>query len=272
MRPSSTLYLVMMSFPADRADVSNRRFDYEHVPDLLSCPGFLGIERFARSTVQATGWEGAPAGTDYMNFWELAEPEALLTEAYRLRSQGPDASWKGHTPHFHWRQQQSDEQKAARQAAPGGAPAGSGQPRTVWARRPSPWGNPSITVTGPRAVLVSLYDLDAAADAEVNAYLDAEEVPETLACPGVLSCERYASTTVPEVAPEVGGAKRYIDIYDLMSAEVASSPEYAQQRTTPSDRGREMRRHMTILAHGVYTQRPSPWTANFATAGQGAMS
>jgi hypothetical protein len=124
---SKTLYVVQLNFPRGLEAISNRRFDYEHVPDLLSCEGFLGLERFHLTDIEPAGWPRAPRRIEYMNLWQLEGPEVLASEAYRLRSNGPDPSWQGRTNQHRYHalreRQRKMEGRLARASTQDGRPA-----------------------------------------------------------------------------------------------------------------------------------------------------
>ena len=68
----------------------NRWYDEEHVPERLSCPGFLAATRYR-------GIEGDPAGRSqgeeqrprYLAFYELESSEVLAGEPYRKMVDNP---------------------------------------------------------------------------------------------------------------------------------------------------------------------------------------
>ena len=136
---SKTLYVVQLNFPRGLEAISNRRFDYEHVPDLLSCEGFLGLDRFHLADIEPAGWPRAPRRIEYMNLWQLEGPEVLASEAYRLRSNGPDPSWQGRTNQHRYHALRERQRKM--EGLP--PPAPQIGPRRVWDRRPMPWLRPN---------------------------------------------------------------------------------------------------------------------------------
>ena len=268
------LYVVQLNFPRAIEALSNRRFDYEHVPDLLSCAGFLGVERFHLADIESHAWPRAPRRIEYMNLWQLEGPQVLASEAYRLRSSGPDSSWQGHTNQHRYHALRDARIKSAglpEQAPqpslqPVSQPVSGPGPRMVWKRRPMPWLRAhSAMMPPPRAVFAVFYDVALAHEDEVNAVLDEESVPELLGCAGFLGCERYTAIDVP-LGPGHGIARRepitevrHMDLYDLCSIEVMSSAEYAAQRDHPSAQEQRVAALMTLVERGVFYQRSSPW-------------
>jgi hypothetical protein len=67
------LLLVMMEVDPEYEAEFNRWYDEEHVPERLSCPGFLTARRFRAV-------DGEPR---YLAFYELESPEVLDSEAYQ---------------------------------------------------------------------------------------------------------------------------------------------------------------------------------------------
>ena len=259
---SKTLYVVQLNFPRAIENLSNRRFDYEHVPDLLSCEGFVSLERFQLCAVQPVGWPSAPRRIEYMNLWQLEGPQVLASEAYRLRSNGPDPSWQGRTNQHRYHALRTAQLKA--EGLP--EPAPQSGPRMVWERRPMPWTRPNATsMAAPRSLFAVFYDVAVEHEDEVNAVMDEETVAELLGCPGFLGCERYTGVDVP-LGPGHRIARRepitevkHMDLYDLGSVEVMSSSQYQAQRDNPSARARRITPLMTLLERGVFYQRSSPW-------------
>jgi hypothetical protein len=113
----------------------------------------------------------------------------------------------------------------------------------------------------PRVRYVILRDIAEDRDAEANAYLDEELVPELLESPGFLHCERYeAGPPLPGTADSGDFAvPHYLDIFDVASPEVLSSESYRLRSSALSDRGQALGRAITVRGAGVYVQRPSPW-------------
>ena len=264
---NKTLYVVQLNFPRGLEAISNRRFDYEHVPDLLSCDGFVGLDRFHLADIEPTQWPRAPRRIEYMNLWQLEGPEVLASEAYRLRSNGPDPSWQGRTNQHRYHALRERQRKM--EGLP--APAPQVGPRRVWDRRPMPWLRPhGATMPPPRSVFAVFYDVALTHEDEVNAVMDEETVPELLGCPGFLGCERYTAVDVPlgpghtTARNEPITAVQHMDIYDLTSIEVMLSDEYCAQRDNPSARAQRIEPLMTLVERGVFYQRSSPWaiTAN----------
>jgi hypothetical protein len=78
-RSAQGLLLVMMQPEEGYDDSLNRWYEEEHIPERLSCPGFLGVRRF--KTV-----EGTPA---YLALYDLDSPEAVHSPQYRRHKDNP---------------------------------------------------------------------------------------------------------------------------------------------------------------------------------------
>ena len=51
-----TLFIPTQDYVAEVEDETNRWFDRDHVPERLSCEGFIGCERFQLTDIQSLGW------------------------------------------------------------------------------------------------------------------------------------------------------------------------------------------------------------------------
>ncbi|MGH3167651.1 MAG: hypothetical protein ACRDN0_17405 [Trebonia sp.] len=78
-RSEQGLLLVMMQPQEGYDDSLNRWYDEEHIPERLSCPGFLGVRRFRAV-------EGTPA---YLALYDLDSPAAVHSQEYGRLKQNP---------------------------------------------------------------------------------------------------------------------------------------------------------------------------------------
>jgi hypothetical protein len=67
------LLLVMIDVDPGHEEEFNRWYNEEHLPERLSCPGFLNGRRFV-------ALEGGPK---YLALYDLENPDVLQSEAYR---------------------------------------------------------------------------------------------------------------------------------------------------------------------------------------------
>ena len=248
---AKTLFIPMMDFPAETEHESNRWFDRDHVPDRLSCDGFLGCERFQLTTIEPPGWSPAELWTRYLNVYSVRAPEVLSSEAYRLNAEGTMNRWRQRQPERHRASGHVDFRSSARMF------------RSLWTQRPSPWAlSPAMVQAPPRAIYVVLSDIAREHQDEVNAYLDTEAMVEWIACPGVVKIERYEAAEAGDTDSPTVNPTRYMDVYDLDVPEAVTSAAFRLQHATPSERGRALAQHINVRAHGVYLQRPSPWSVS----------
>lgn len=78
-RSEQGLLLVMMQPQEGYDDSLNRWYEEEHIPERLSCPGFLGVRRFKAV-------EGTPA---YLALYDLDHPGAVNSPEYRRYKDNP---------------------------------------------------------------------------------------------------------------------------------------------------------------------------------------
>jgi len=90
--PGRGLLLVMMEPEPGYEDELNAWYDEEHIPERLSCPGFVTGRRFRLL-------EGAPEGQPrYLALYELESPDVLSSEEY-LAMVPPSRWWERLLPH-----------------------------------------------------------------------------------------------------------------------------------------------------------------------------
>jgi hypothetical protein len=91
-QPRRALLLVMMEPEEGYADELNAWYDEEHLPERLSCPGFVAARRFE---LLESSPEGQPR---YLALYDLESAEVLASEAY-LAMVPPSAWSKRLLPH-----------------------------------------------------------------------------------------------------------------------------------------------------------------------------
>ncbi|MCB1745336.1 MAG: hypothetical protein KDK91_33520 [Gammaproteobacteria bacterium] len=251
-----TLFIPMQDYAADIEHETNRWFDRDHVPERLSCAGFLGCERFQLTDIEPPGWNSRMRWFKYLNVYTVEGPEVLSSEAYRHQTEQPPGPWMAR-----W--------LAADRAADMGelyarrSTARRWSIRSLWCQRASTWRPNPVRMPPPRAVYVVLRDVDPAHDEAFNQYMDEEAVPELLSCPGFLGCERYqAAAQAPMPMPGEPAAMPhpgYMDVFDIETPEVLTNPVFWKLCASPSPRARTLEPHCQVRGMGVYLQRPSPW-------------
>jgi hypothetical protein len=83
------LLLVMIDVDPEHEEEFNRWYNEEHLPERLSCPGFLSGRRFI-------ALEGGPK---YLALYDLESPEVLQADAYQ-KIFGPSDWTKRISKHF----------------------------------------------------------------------------------------------------------------------------------------------------------------------------
>ncbi len=246
-----SIFIVGLEFPREVDEQSNRWFDYDHVPERLSCAGFLGCERYSLTGVEPIGWRPVQRWTSYINVYAVESPNVLETDAYRRQRTMNDGLGS------RWRQVRHAENDELGRTSP------SRSLRSAWVKRLSPWArSSSILARPPRALFVLLRNMDADAHDAVNRYLDEEYVPELLGLPGFISCERYEAGEPIDVITGKSGKlvqPGFLDVFDVSSPEVLTSQAFRQFHAANHDRPAFLQAQGTIVSSGVYTQRPSPW-------------
>jgi len=247
----ASLFLFLHDSPPEWDDELNRYFDFDHVPDRISCAGWGRAERFERSVVEPAEPAPADRAPRYLYFHELDSLDALTSDARRHYGPSP------------WARAQREADGAVPVAPVRGY-------RTAWRQRASPWqGAQVFHAPAPRAIHVVLRDVAPGHAVEANRYLDEVLVPELLSCPGFLRCERYeagpalpSTSGSPEFAPP-----SLLDVFDVASPEVLTSEVYRARAASPAREPDDVRAHLSTRLHAVYVQRPSPWAVDVIDAG-----
>ncbi len=83
-------------------------------------------------------------------------------------------------------------------------------------------------------LLIVTAEVDAEVEADWNRWYDEVHLPDALACPGVLSGQRYV-TARPLVESDRGArnqrdARLYTTVYELAGPEAVETPEFAAMR------------------------------------------
>jgi len=241
--PETIFAPMFTDFATDRRDATNRYFDLDHVPQRLSCPGFLAAERYELASAPLPDAANQPFR--YLNFYYLADAEVLASPAY-ARQFSSRSLWTQRT-----------------------APAVVGATlRAAWVERPSPWAHSfePRPASGPTTLLMLLEDAvtpgepGAAPIGELNRLLDEEIVPSWLSCPGFLSCRRYESGAVDVPGPNLLPAPRFMTLYQLSAPEAVTTDAFRDALGRDIPRRAASPARSALRWQGVYAQRPSPWT------------
>lgn len=245
------LLVPMKDFAQEFEHESNLWYDYDHIPERLSCDGILFCERLELYPIEPIGWTPNQAWSKHLLVYSLASIDVLKSPGYLL--QKTLNSGRGSV----WRQKQSARQKAAQ------GPKGRSI-RTAWIERNVLWERRRpIEMPEPRVYLIHLRHDLGEMDEAVNDFIDKRFAPELLMLPGFLACERYEAANI--LYSKSLGEKatfrhpKYMDIFSLSTPEVLISGIYRQYMQSLKSFDQEMIRAWTPIGSGVYFQRPSPW-------------
>ena len=86
----------------------------------------------------------------------------------------------------------------------------------------------------PKYLLIVQAEIDPAVEAAWNKWYDEEHLPDALACPGVLTGNRYASVGDASLTSDgeksTSSARAYMAIYELSGPEALETPEFIEMR------------------------------------------
>lgn len=88
------LFVVQTKAVAGREDEFNDWYDHQHLPDVLSVPGFVAARRYRRSTAQLPGGEEEAEQFEYLALYAIeGDPTVALTNLIKaVREDGMDIS------------------------------------------------------------------------------------------------------------------------------------------------------------------------------------
>ena len=200
----------VVDFTGIAEDEFNDWYDFEHIPQRLRVPGFLGCER----------WIGADNRKISVATYELDNVEVLKSEAYN--SIGNHA--RGGENLSVWSKRVTARVKIpmrfeGEQILPGGV-----------APRDAP------------ALLLNAMNVAPEHEHEFNDWYNTEHIPALAAVPGTLCARRYCGSSA--------AGQRYLALYYLASAEVPNSTAWKAAANTPwTERMRpHFRNHLRIVS------------------------
>jgi hypothetical protein len=259
------LLVAMMDLPREFEDELNLWYDYDHIPERLSCEGITGCERLELHPVEPAGWTPAQRWTKYMHVYSLASIEVLDSPAYGLQKVMNEG--KGSV----WRQVRTRRQKAAQ-------PPKGRSLRTSFVERAVPWHAPAAAMPEPHVYLVQMRHDAGDRDEAVNDFVDRQLAPELLSLPGFVGCRRYeapakalaksspAKSSPAKSSPAKSSAAKglfrhpkYFDVFELTTPEVLTSGIFRRFVASLASFDAEIVQAWTPAGSGVYFQRPSPW-------------
>jgi hypothetical protein len=92
-------------------------------------------------------------------------------------------------------------------------------------------------------LLAIWFDVDADAEAELNAWYPRQHLPERLSVPGFLRGRRYAA---------VDARARYVTLYEVETPAVLASPAYLERLNNPTDWTRRVLPSFRGMVRGAY--------------------
>jgi hypothetical protein len=199
----------------------NAWYDTEHLPQLLSMPGFMDAARYV----------AVKGGPKYLAVYELDDVEALQRPEFANRKRPP------------WDARMSPQvvgknfaRIVGRQIFPQGVIVG---------RQIFPQGVENADRGMAPALQIGRMSVPEDRDEEWNAWYNGSYIPGYRKVPGVIYARRYQV---------VDGDVGYTTVYEFESPEVSESAEWDHQRLTSSPKSDEMRDVMTHIAGspGVY--------------------
>jgi hypothetical protein len=206
------------------ADV-NKWYDEEHVPELMSVPGFISARRYEVVDGAAT-----TIPQKYLCIYEMANEQVVLDRSYLSYHTG----WKG-APSLRseWTDQSSQHYRTHRSVRRQVFPiAGTYTDRSGEGSRapvPAVGSNMDDIWIQPigSAVLHVTFTPDPEWEPQMIEWFDEVQVPAYMACPGFLSMRRFLLRYDEDRGePSVVGHHKYLALYQLQDETAVSTEEF----------------------------------------------
>jgi hypothetical protein len=211
-QPIGSALLHIQSWLTAHDDAFTRWCDECHHFEALRAPGYLACRRFEL----VPGYEyAAPNGAPYLTVYQLDDERAFDSDAHQAVV-------------------------AAMTPAPPGVMDAVTYTSTIYRERfpLGGWMTPDGAVeTGDEpigsAILHVMMDVEPEWDDELNAWYAEEHLPRLLGVPGMLAGRRFVDAHWPTLPFSHGGGAadgrhQYLAVYELVDADVVSTPEYAE--------------------------------------------
>ncbi len=88
---TSLAFVVGHDVPQNKHQEFNAWYNTEHIPALLSVPGFLGVRRFKLAEKPITKKGGSVS--EYLTIWDLENESALTSDAFIKAANSPWSDW-----------------------------------------------------------------------------------------------------------------------------------------------------------------------------------
>ena len=191
------LFIVLLDIPAGIEEDFNHWYNEEHIPQLLSLPGFLNAARYS----------AVKGGPKYMACYELQTPEAMNTPEY-IDSQENPTEW------------------TKKIGLPGSADRiFATLYQQIFPKEVSP---AAATSDLAPAIQMGRMDVDPATEDEFNDWYNTVYIPNYEKVPGCIRGRRYTKVTALTEQP------KYATVYEFEHEKVSESPEWATAREADS--------------------------------------
>ena len=191
------LFIVLLDMPANIEEDFNHWYNEEHIPQLLSLPGFLNAARYV----------AVKGGPKYMACYELESPEVMNTPEYIDSQKNPTE----------WTKKVGLPGSAARIFA------------SVYQQIFPAEVTPAVASSDlAPAIQMGRMDIDPATEDEFNEWYNTVYIPNYEKVTGCIRGRRYTRVTGLNEQP------KYATVYEFEHERVSESPEWATAREADS--------------------------------------
>jgi hypothetical protein len=213
MSMAKGLLFMAFDFSTAHEDEFHDWYDREHVPERLGVPGFINAER----------WIDEQNPKIHVATYDLASPDVLASPAYRAVGGANQTVWTKRVTGMSKRIMRYEGEQLRPGDLTGTSDAG--------------------------ALLVVSMNIDAANEADFNAWYNTEHLDALAAVPGVLAARRFRAT-------DTASERRYLALYHLRDGGVTRSDAWAKAANTPwTEKMRPLFRDMLMLRMNRYQRK-----------------
>ena len=206
------LLLARMDPPASNEAAWHTWYNFTHVANRQTLPGFRSARRFAQVEGLPVAYH-TPGQAQYLALYDVQSIRVLTGPAYtRVREQ------EAATPPESYEHQISSLPKFARLIY-----------RQIYPD------NQEYTPSGTKYVFVVGHDVPRHKHREFNAWYNTEHIPDLLAVPGFVTIRRFRleENTIPPITGQGGMASQYLTIWDLDSPDALTCTEFTNRSASP---------------------------------------